>query len=80
MAFRLRDALAVGGYRAQGRAEDGTLAYDLAFNGRIKLLNKPEAMAYSNLRTILKEGSLLRAFWRRLVKHGKRLITYLRPQ
>lgn len=80
MAFRLRDALAVGGYRAQGRAEDGTLAYDLSAEGRIELINSPQAFAYSNLRTVMQEGSLTKAFWQRLQKHGKRLFSYLKPQ
>lgn len=80
MGFRKKDAIAVGGYMHDGRGEDGHLAFELAKKGKVEMIIKRKAFSYSNMRTVMLDGSLEQAFLVRLKKYSKRLSEYITPQ
>lgn len=80
MGYRRALGLEVGGYRADGRGEDGEFAFRLARHGKIVFRTSRRAFSYSNLRTVFKDGSIGSAMWVRLVKNARRLTEYLSTQ
>lgn len=78
MAFRRKEALAIGGYKmGVGRGEDGDLAFRLQQKGKIKFLAQKEAFAYSSLRHVITEGTLMKTLFSKFWLHLKRIPEYL---
>lgn len=80
MAVRRKEAVEVGGYRAQGSGEDGELAFRLHKKGAIHFNSSRQAMAYASLRALFRDGSIRHAFWLRIKKHGARFFAYFTAQ
>lgn len=70
MAFHREQALKEGFITDSRRGNDGRMCYDLMKYGKVKRLRKYRSAAWTGTRTLLRDGSFARAFWKRIVKHA----------
>lgn len=77
MAFVRAYGLEIGYDQRKMRGEDGRLAFDLMKYGKIKRINNTHANVWTSYRTLLRDGSLLSAFKKRIVKELLRFREYL---
>ncbi len=81
MAFRKKDAMAVGGYKLDNqRWEDGMLAYKLGELGEVRMVNSKRAIIYTSMRNVSNDGTLFRAFMKRLGYRIRHLDSFLFTQ
>lgn len=84
-AYRKEDALKVGGFNHNlqrhitGRSEDGWMALMLMKVGRIQFINDPRINVWTSDRRLMADGSLGKAFSKRVKKELSRLGTYFKP-
>lgn len=70
MAFYRDQSLKEGMITDTRRGEDGRMCYDLMKYGKVKRLRKYRSNAWTGTRTIIKDGSLSMALWKRIVRYG----------
>jgi hypothetical protein len=84
-AFRKEDGIRVGGYNHNlqrhitGRSEDGWMALTLMKAGRIEFLRTPLINVWTSDRRLMADGSLGKAFTRRVKKEINRIGLYFKP-
>jgi glycosyltransferase involved in cell wall biosynthesis len=79
-AFRRKDGYKVGGFNTdRQRWQDGWMAMQLEKLGKIKLIKKDEARVWTSDRRLIQDGSLTKAFWRRIMVHSGKLKAYMLP-
>jgi glycosyltransferase involved in cell wall biosynthesis len=81
MAYSKEAAHKVGGYDVEvGRGEDGTLAFEIGKLGAIALVSKKRAMIYTNMRRTQMDGSLWKAFFKRIAYNLRYFTHYFSKQ
>ncbi len=79
-AFRTADGKKVGGFNTtRPKWSDGWMAMTLAGIGKIKLVNNNRARIWTSARRLMADGSLAKAFGKRIKKEIGRLFEYVLP-
>lgn len=79
MAFYRDQALKEGFITDARRGNDGRMCFDLMKYGKVRRLRSYRAAAWTGTRTLMRDGSFLKALWRRVMIHLSRLDEYFRP-
>lgn len=77
MAYVRNQGLQIGFIQSNIRGEDGRMCFDLMQLGKVVRLSDPACNVWTGTRTLDKEGSLFKAFVRRLIFEALRLGQYL---
>lgn len=81
MAFRVIDALKIGGYNKKlKRGSDGYIALQLSEFGKIRMISTHDAFVYTSNRRILKDGSIFNAFVIRFKYGIRHMFSFLTTQ
>ena len=79
MAFYKEHAEKVGFLGDNKRGFDGRVCFDLMKFGKVKRLRSYKAATWTSTRALDRDGSFMKAFWTRVLKHLSYIDDYLRP-
>lgn len=82
MGFHRADGLKVGFDMRNVRGEDGRMAFDLLQHGfgRMAIMKRRDAVVWTSMRNLERDGSFAKALWRRIRLELGRLGMYFVPQ